>query len=156
MKSRIAADRFFDNPFVRVGYYVLQLTWGIIQNIGGGAMWLFLFLKNPKRKRWRYRGAFVISWDIAASAGVGMFIFFGHEGSPDAQRVMVHEFGHTVQSIILGPLFLPVIVLPSALWAYIPKFEKKRKQGLCSYYDFYPERWANRCGEKVTGKRAPK
>lgn len=51
---------------------------------------------------------------------------------------VAHEVdGHTVQSKILGPLYLIVIGIPSILWA---TFQKKK-----CYYWFYTESWSNKC-----------
>ena len=51
---------------------------------------------------------------------------------------VAHELdGHTVQSKLLGPLYLLVIGIPSLLNAWL---------GLTKcYYDFYTESWCNRC-----------
>lgn len=73
----------------------------------------------------------------------------------DAAPVLVHEYGHTIQSMILGPLYLFVIGIPSCIWAFTPYFQKLRSKGKYSYYDFYPEKWANYLGSKVTGQSAP-
>ena len=81
--------------------------------------------------------------------GMGMFLFLGCE---DAQ-VRVHEFGHSVQSLILGPLFLPVMGIPSFLWCNIPYFRRMRKEKGISYYRFYPESTANRLGAWATGEK---
>ena len=83
--------------------------------------------------------------------GLGMFIFISESAMADEHRefTLMHEYGHTVQSIILGPLFLPVIGLPSLLWAGLPVFLRYRERRGVSYYSFYPERWANFLGERA-------
>lgn len=49
-----------------------------------------------------------------------------------------HEVdGHTVQSKILGPLYLFIIGIPSAIWASSYNYKKQ------CYYDFYTEKNAN-------------
>jgi hypothetical protein len=80
--------------------------------------------------------------------GMGMFLFLGSEDP----QVRVHEFGHSVQSVILGPLFLPVMGIPSFLWCNIPYFRRLRKEKGISYYRFYPESTANWLGAKVSGE----
>lgn len=133
-------------------YWLLQWTWGIIQNIAG----LFLFLLNIRREHRFFHGAVVTIWNNPGySTGLGMFIFMSEKLPGDAEqgefaRTCVHEYGHTVQSIILGPLFLLVIGLPSMLWAVIPVFKRYRREKRVSYYSFYPECWANYLGERVT------
>jgi hypothetical protein len=57
---------------------------------------------------------------------------------------MAHEYGHTVQSRRLGPLYLLVIGLPSIIWAGC--FESYRKKHNISYYSFYTERFADKLG----------
>ena len=142
-------------PLTLVIYTILQWTWGILQNILGGLLFLFLLIKNPKAKHDYYHGAVVTPWKQGkGSMGLGMFIFFGHQGAPDAKEVIVHEWGHTVQSVILGPLFLFVIGLPSLIWAYTPKFEKMRKEKNIPYTAAYCEKWASGMGERLTGEPA--
>lgn len=60
-------------------------------------------------------------------------------------RTWDHERGHSIQSMILGPLYLLVIGIPSLAWAALWKYGviDDRK---AAYYDFYTERWANRLG----------
>lgn len=51
-----------------------------------------------------------------------------------------HEYGHTRQSRMLGPLYLIVIGIPSVLWA------AWWQPGRGSYYRFWTERWADVLG----------
>jgi hypothetical protein len=58
-----------------------------------------------------------------------------------------HEYGHSVQSRWLGPLYLAAVGVPSVarvLYAMVYReLTGRRWQG---YYDGYPERWADRLG----------
>ena len=63
-----------------------------------------------------------------------------------------NPIGHTIQSLILGPLYLIVIGIPSTMWAFL--FEKKRKDEQIPYGAFFAEKWANRLGERVTGEKS--
>ena len=84
--------------------------------------------------------------------GLGMFIFvgrdavFGPDGENIIKRILYHEYGHTIQSAILGPLYLPVIAIPSLIWANSPGLSRYRVRSGRSYYSFYPERWADQLG----------
>ena len=129
-------------------YYFLQMTWGILQNILGFIIWIYVLLTGPKEKRHVFHGALVTRWYLKSSMSMGMFLFMG----TDDQRVLVHEYGHTIQSCILGPLYLPFIGIPSFCWANTPRFQRSRKQGKYRYSDFYPERWANYLGWRFTGR----
>lgn len=139
------------HPVTRILYYFLQFTWGILQNIAGFFVFAFLMILNPKRKVELFHGAVITEMDSVGSMGLGMFIFFAHGGRRDENNAKSHEFGHTVQSVILGPLFLLVIALPSVLWAGIPALRTYRKINHVRYVDFYPEKWANHLGQKITG-----
>ncbi|MBR2085647.1 MAG: hypothetical protein IJ906_00665, partial [Oscillospiraceae bacterium] len=66
--------------------------------------------------------------------------------------LLVHEFGHTIQSALLGWLYLPVIALPSTVWFMVPALRKWRHDKQISYYRFYTESWANHLGEKWCGE----
>ena len=126
-------------------YYLLQWTWGLPQNLVGLALWLGC--KGEKEPR--YHGAAVKRWNLYASASIGMFLFL----APNAnRRILVHEYGHSIQSIILGPLFFFVIGLPSMLWAGLGSARLYRKRRGRSYYWFYPERWADSLGAHATGE----
>ena len=131
-------------------YLLVQWTWGAIQNLLGAFLYLFLIIKDPRRKRGTFFGSKVISWKLDGSAAIGMFIFLD-DRLRDPTRVLVHEFGHTIQSCILGPFYLLVIGIPSLLWANLPMFRRNRRRGRYTYSRFYPEAWANRLGRKHTG-----
>jgi hypothetical protein len=55
-----------------------------------------------------------------------------------------HEYGHSIQSMVLGPLYLLMIGIPSMVWAGC--FKNYRKRSKKSYYWFYTESWADRWG----------
>ena len=122
-----------------------QWTWGFPQTFVG-AIIRVLNRKNPSRV---YHGCIVTRWSNSGSLGMGMFLFLGTEDP----QVRVHEFGHSVQSMILGPLFLPVMGIPSFLWCNIPYFRRMRKEKSISYYRFYPESTANRLGSWASGEK---
>ena len=52
-----------------------------------------------------------------------------------------HEYGHTRQSLYLGPFYLFVVGIPSLLWAWY----WTPARGV-SYYSFYTEKWADKLG----------
>ena len=82
--------------------------------------------------------------------GLGMFIFLGEPDVND-KAVLAHEYGHTIQSVILGPLFIFVIALPSLFWANSRSLRRMRRSRGLSYYSFYPEKWANRIALRLIG-----
>ena len=129
----------------RILFWLWQWTWGFPQSFAG----LIVFLLNWKKPHEMYRGCIVTRWGNGGSLGLGMFLFLGC----DDPRVRVHEFGHSVQSLILGPLFLPVMGIPSFLWCNLPRCRKLRREKHVSYYRFYPESTANRLGSWASGEK---
>lgn len=143
----------------RILYVLIQCTWGILQTLLG----FILFLINIKSKHFIYHGAIITRIKGSTSISLGLFAFVALDlpkdkrtdnRIPDAEvesRTMVHEYGHTIQSLILGPLYLLVIGIPSSIWAiYMAKQKDNRK----SFYSFYTEKWANHLGEKVTKQKS--
>jgi hypothetical protein len=66
---------------------------------------------------------------------LGRYVFTNMQDGMISYR---HEFGHSIQSLILGPLYLIIIGIPSSLLAYnISDALNKR------YYWFYTEKWAD-------------
>lgn len=143
-------------------YVIWQCTWGILQTLLG-----FLhFLIYIKCKHYFYHGAIVTEWNNRSSVSLGMFVFvtaepYFYEKLKDeysmeelSKRLLVHEYGHTIQSLLLGPLYLIVIGIPSTLWGFLPYYNNKRKKEGLSYFSCFTESWANAWGEKVTGEKS--
>ncbi|MCB9498857.1 MAG: hypothetical protein H6687_03115 [Bacillales bacterium] len=77
------------------------------------------------------------------------------ELAKDVQRQMlVHEYGHTIQSLMFGPLYFFVIGIPSVLWGTRKKHDRYRKNNNVKYTSYWTEKWANNLGEKITGEKA--
>ena len=126
-------------------YIAWQTIWGLPQTAAGGAT----FLAFARDRHFLHHGAVVTVWKYRTALSLGPFIFLGSCGNGIDDRLLVHEYGHTIQSLILGPLYLPVIGLPSFMWFRMPRFANRRHAQGLSYYSFYTERWANHLGELV-------
>lgn len=142
-------------------YALIQISWGFLQSLLG----FIVFLANIKCRHFRYHGAIVTQWKGLSSVSLGMFVFITEkpyftEKLPQyseaelSSRLLVHEYGHTIQSVILGPLYLILMGIPSTLWGFRPSLAKKRKDEKLSYFSFFTESWANRLGEKATGEKS--
>ena len=137
---------------------IVQWTWGIVQNVLG----FLLFLTVLRKRHYLFRTSLVTEWKFPYSASYGMFVFLNREeDTSDPKKVLhkweydmlVHEYGHSIQSMLLGPLFLPVIAIPSVIWATAPFFEKLRNRKKLSYHWLYCEKWANAMGDRVCQNR---
>ena len=127
---------------------LMHATWGLPQALAGAAVNLVV---GKRARRQRFRSAVVTEWSLKSGLSLGPFIFVPRGCD---HRLVVHEYGHTVQSLILGPLYLPVIVVPSLVWAGVPALERMRNARAFSYYRFYTEKVANWLGERVTGEES--
>lgn len=125
-----------------------QWTWGFPQTFVG--FLIFLFHRNSPHRV--YHGCIVTRWNNSGSLGMGMFLFLSQRSFDSHPQVQVHEFGHAVQSAILGPLFLPIMGIPSFLWCNLPPCRKLRREKGVSYYKLYTESTANRLGSLVSGE----
>ena len=143
-------------------YYTLQWTWGILQNLIGLAIWLGLRIFGRTDRHGRFRFASVTGWKNEGSMGMGMFIFVSRhlplrdlrDGQPGTyeEHILSHEYGHPVQSAILGPLYLFVIGIPSLIWANFKPLAKRWISGKKDYESFYPEKWATRLGVRTEAR----
>lgn len=131
-----------------IGYGILQILWGFPQTLVGFAV----FLCTVKEFHYRYHGAIVTEWKKKTGLSLGMFLFVP-EGE-NGKDFLIHEYGHTIQSLVLGPFYLFVIGIPSVLWCNLRCFANLRRKKGISYRSLYTERWANRLGEKTTGEKA--
>ena len=141
-------------------YTAAQWTWGLPQTLIGAA----LYAAHRKDEHFDYHGAKATAWDGDAGISLGKFIFVprkktSHKAfSPDDPESMVdrflldHEYGHTIQSIILGPFYLLAVGAPSMLWNRLPYFKSKRKRSGKSYYYNQIEKTANILASKVSKK----
>jgi len=130
-------------------FVLAQCTWGLAQTILG-----FIFFLNTRHYSYKiYNGAIDTRWNQKGGLSLGLFIFTPNEESERAEKIRVHEYGHCIQSIVLGPLYL-ILGLISVTWANLPYFVKLRKEKNVPYTACFVESWASKWGELVTGKEA--
>lgn len=124
---------------------ILLYIWQLPQNIVGLVLRLFMGADKTVRG---FRGDTTVYVSTRMSGGIslGKYIILSayHADFDRTQDTWNHEYGHTRQSRMLGPLYLFVIGIPSICWAglYGPVIKPTRN----GYYKFYPERWADKLG----------
>ena len=92
----------------------------------------------------RYKQAIVIPCVMRGAVTLGCYVFVGLNS--EYRETVKHELGHTIQSKILGPLYLIVIGIPSITYCGLRRiFPSLRRK---NYYNFYTEKWANNLSEK--------
>ena len=85
---------------------------------------------------------------------LGLFIFTPKGKDSRTEQVRVHEYGHCIQSLVLGPLYLIVIGIVSYTWANLPYFRTMRREKKIPYTACFAESWASKWGEWVTKQKA--
>lgn len=112
--------------------------WQLPQNLLG---LLLVAILRPE-DAYDYHGSKVYySHRMRGGISLGRYIVIRSYQLNDGAKTERHELGHSMQSRMLGWLYLFVIGIPSILWAAWWHEGRNR-----SYYSFYTERWADRLG----------
>ncbi len=125
-----------------ISRFALNWSWCLPQSLLG-LVWALLvrFVIDPRScciGNWRNTRV-TLYRRIRGGVSLGPWLFC-HEDDVE-KGVLLHEYGHYRQSLLLGPLYLPLVGIPSIGWALIKKAGFFAK---ISYYDFPTERWADR------------
>lgn len=113
--------------------------WQLPQNLVG--LLFLLFIRGEVKHR---LGSIKFYYAKTFPGGItlGEYIIVGTK----KEKTVRHEFGHVKQSRILGPLYLPVIGLPSVIHAGINGIINCCDKSPYGYYHLYTEAWANKLG----------
>ena len=132
-------------------YWILSLSWGILQTVIGGLVAAALWFCGFKPFRFGPNFCFVVgeSW---GGLSLGPFIFVSISGAQDDQ-LLWHESGHGIQNIIYG-IFAPFIVsIPSAIryWyrEYLYTSDYDKWKNLPDYDAIWFEGQATKWGTEV-------
>lgn len=126
---------------------ILKFLWQLPQLLLGVIVWLFLsrdadvkfIYLNEKKTVWY--GIEHYPWKLKSGLSLACFIFVPKDAD---DKMILHEFGHSKQSLYLGWLYLLIIGIPSFIWACLYKIPAINKRW--NYYDFYTEKWADKLG----------
>lgn len=139
----------------KILFYLIQFTWALPQNLAG--LIGFLIFKSKGAKHDGFHNAFITYVETEKPFGgisLGCFIFVNAKRTDEwLHDTRIHEFGHTIQSIVLGPTWVFVIGIPSIIWCNFKPICKYRKENDVSYYTIYCEGWANLWGSKFSGEK---
>ncbi|MDR0569107.1 MAG: hypothetical protein LBG87_07880 [Spirochaetaceae bacterium] len=83
---------------------------------------------------------------LVSGFSAGQYIFLNDRHDVTDIR---HELGHSAQSLYLGPLYLPIVGIPSICWNLWDRRFHKRwtpQERVRWYYGRFPENWADRLG----------
>lgn len=131
-------------------FILVQCTWGLPQTLLGA----LICLKHIRCPHRAYRGCIETQWNSRGGMSLGLFIFTPKDEDSRFEPVRVHEYGHCIQSLLLGPLYLIVIGVVSYTWANLPYFRKMRREKKILYTSCFVESWASKWGEWITKQNA--
>ena len=128
---------------------LFTILWELPQNIVG--LFLFVIVSNRiQQKEIIHNRLFLKVSGFGVS--LGHFIFWREDVWENIEirpANKAHEYGHAIQSIIFGPLYLIVIGLPSVSRnLYGRWYLARKKTSWLHYYDGYPEKWADALGKR--------
>jgi len=130
-------------------FLVAIFLWELPQNILGIIVWVLFRHKISKAEILHGRLFFQTK---GFGVSLGSFIFWSEsvfETAPNIPRIKAHEYGHAIQSLIFGPLYLILVGIPSfSRFFYSSFYYRFSKTGWKNYYKGYPENWADKLGMK--------
>ncbi len=125
------------------------LVWELPQSLLGAALFASERARGRIVRVERTKDRVVIE-TAGTAVSLGHLVFWSRESSRwhtlDV-RNRAHELGHAHQSRMLGPLYLPLVGIPStarAAYAFVYRELTGRKWD--GYYRGFPERWADELG----------
>lgn len=128
---------------------LFSLCWEAPQTALGTALTAALAVSNGVRDL-QLRDGRVIVRTGGVGISLGHFVFYTTEGSRyfAADDLMLrHELGHAVQSRWLGPLYLPLVGVPSSARAvFAVVYRELTGRRWAGYFDGWPEASADRLG----------
>lgn len=114
---------------------ILLYIWQLPQNILG---LLFILFISGDEKHNLGNVRFYYAKTFPGGISLGEYIILGDKN----EKSIRHEFGHCIQSRILGWFYLPIVGLSSILHAWLHDCKAIGKK----YYHFWTERWADKLG----------
>lgn len=119
---------------------ILKYIWQLPQNIIALIYLGYLIAENQIPAVEEYKGAKVYTKYSSGCVTLGNYIFVSSRAT---ENTIKHEWGHTRQSLLLGPLYPIIIGIPSILWVMTHKTIAPDKL----YNWFYTEAWADKLGD---------
>ncbi len=125
---------------------ILAATWELPQTLLG--LILLFFTKNYIREPDKMKFANVYWRTVRWGVSLGPIIILGkvyedHYDTEQQLQISKHEHGHTIQSMMFGPIYLLVIGLPSITFNILTTMGILKRE---DYYNRYPENWADKLG----------
>lgn len=132
---------------------ILLWIWQLPQNIIGFIITRFSTSSTVYDIAGRKFRVWFVPYLFRCGVSLGEYIIFDekayrrYDGTPMLAKIVNHEAGHTLQSRMLGPLYLIAVGLPSMLlnnvWDRLLHRRWSWNRRNEWYYSRYPEKWAD-------------
>ena len=120
----------------------LHWTWELPQTLLGICYYLYLKLCGRLISKHSFKAQTVeVVYEGSYGVSLGKYLFCGNLNY--LPNRVLHEYGHSRQSLILGPFYLIVIGIPAYAWNRMKRLGWFKS---IDYYSFYTERWADSLG----------
>ena len=132
---------------IAAAYWLLSCTWGLLSTVVGAFMALGALCLGGKPER-NGPSAIIRIGRGWGGVSIGAFALCSKDAG---EAVRKHEFGHSLQNCLMGPIWPFIVGIPSAIryWAY----ERNRRLGKenFDYYSAWFEATASDWGTRFMG-----
>ncbi len=115
---------------------MIRYIWQIPQHLL--ALLIIKISKANFKKQYNHTKVYVTDRRFGISLGNYIIVYRYSD-----KQLMKHEYGHSIQSLYFGPLYLIIIGLPSIIMNILTRL---RILKLYNYYKRWPENWADTLG----------
>lgn len=127
----------------------ISSIWQFLQNLFALIVLSFYKITKGVIKFENYRGKklyIVRPSNTMTAISLGDYIIMGEDY--DDEQTRNHEYGHTIQSLVLGPLYLFTVGILSMTFNLMSRFSDSKGSGKFSsnYYKRWPEKQADKLG----------
>ena len=148
MRAKCNKDPVFLMPKEKWLFYLISFTWGLPAVFSGALAALIIRVLGHKSSRYGWLWRFEIP-DIDWGASFGLF-FIAPKGN---EVISMHEHGHAIQNIYLGPFYPAVVWLPSVIRFWYRKIREKSAKPLKKKYsDIWFEKSSDESGKAFIEK----
>ncbi len=122
---------------------ILLFIWQLPQIILGHILLMF-YKKSMTDSQRTSLATIYFSSSIRGGISLGNVVIVNKKYRRE-KKLIIHELGHCIQSRYLGPFYLFIVGMPSLARSMLWRFFKLEEN---SYFNSYPEKWADVLGKK--------
>jgi len=140
------------NLYSSMNYFLISLIlffWELPQNLLGMIYYSVSYWRKTILDKKILNGRFRVE-TIKTGVSLGWFVFYTSKPirfNKPAEDCLQHELGHSRQSMLLGPLYLILVGIPSIIRVGYSKYYRWHyNREWKDYFRGYPENWADKLG----------